>query len=126
MRAGRTRAVVNTHEQPTGAFAKNADWQFPLESVEHLISESVDGKVDFINATRLATALMGDSIATNLFMLGCHQKGAIPVSEAALMRAIELNGVAVEANKKAFLWAVALRSIWRKSKKLRFRLRTSL
>jgi indolepyruvate ferredoxin oxidoreductase len=40
MRAGRTRAVVNTHEQPTGAFAKNADWQFPLESVEHLISES--------------------------------------------------------------------------------------
>jgi indolepyruvate ferredoxin oxidoreductase len=85
MRAGRTRAVVNTHEQPTGAFAKNADWQFPLESVEHLISESVEGKADFINATRLATALMGDSIATNLFMLGfAYQKGAIPVSEAAL------------------------------------------
>ncbi|MBR7777475.1 indolepyruvate ferredoxin oxidoreductase family protein [Undibacterium rugosum] len=105
MRAGRTRAVVNTHEQPTGAFAKNADWQFPLESVEHLISESVSGKVDFINATRLATALMGDSIATNLFMLGfAYQKGAIPVSEAALMRAIELNGVAIESNKKAFLW----------------------
>jgi indolepyruvate ferredoxin oxidoreductase len=105
MRAGRTRAVVNTHEQPTGAFAKNADWQFPLESVEHLIDESVAGKVDFINATRLATALMGDSIATNLFMLGfAYQKGAIPVSEAALMRAIELNGVAIESNKKAFLW----------------------
>lgn len=105
MRAGRTRAVVNTHEQPTGAFAKNADWQFPLESTEHLISESVGGKVDFINATRLATALMGDSIATNLFMLGfAYQKGAIPVSEAALMRAIELNGVAIESNKKAFLW----------------------
>jgi indolepyruvate ferredoxin oxidoreductase len=127
MRAGRTRAVVNTHEQPTGAFAKNADWQFPLESVEHLISESVDGKVDFINATRLATALMGDSIATNLFMLGfAYQKGAIPVSEAALMRAIELNGVAVEAKKRLSCGAVALRSIWRKSKKLRFRLRTSL
>ncbi|MES2038471.1 MAG: indolepyruvate ferredoxin oxidoreductase family protein [Pseudomonadota bacterium] len=105
MRAGRTRAVINTHEQPTGPFAKNPDWQFPLESVEHLISESVGGNVDFINATKLATALMGDSIATNLFMLGfAYQKGAIPVSETALLRAIELNGVAIEANKKAFLW----------------------
>ncbi|MBX9902344.1 MAG: indolepyruvate ferredoxin oxidoreductase family protein [Burkholderiaceae bacterium] len=105
MRAGRTRAVVNTHEQPTGPFAKNADWQFPAASVEQLISESVDGKVDFINATKLATALMGDSIATNLFMLGfAFQKGAIPLSEAALLRAVELNGVAIESNKKAFLW----------------------
>ena len=105
MRAGRTRALVNTHEQPTGPFAKNADWQFPAASVEQLISESVDGKVDFINATKLATALMGDSIATNLFMLGfAFQKGAIPLSEAALLRAVELNGVAIESNKKAFLW----------------------
>ncbi|MDE2429703.1 MAG: 2-oxoacid:acceptor oxidoreductase family protein, partial [Burkholderiales bacterium] len=105
MRSGRTRAVINTHEQPTGAFAKTPDWQFPLESTEHLIAESVGGNVDFINATKLATALMGDSIATNLFMLGfAYQKGAIPVSEAALLRAIELNGVAIESNKKAFLW----------------------
>lgn len=105
MRAGRTRAVINTHEQPTGAFAKNPDWQFPLDSTERLISDSVEGRADFINATRLATALMGDSIATNLFMLGfSYQKGAIPVSEAALLRAIELNGVAIEANKQAFTW----------------------
>ena len=105
MRAGRTRAVINTNEQPTGPFAKNPDWQFPLASTEQLISESVGGKADFINATKLATALMGDSIATNLFMLGfAFQKGAIPLSEAALLRAIELNGVAVDANKKAFLW----------------------
>ena len=105
MRAGRTRAVINTNEQPTGPFAKNPDWQFPLESTEHLISESVGGNVDFINATKIATALMGDSIATNLFMLGfAFQKGAIPLSEAALLRAIELNGVAIDSNKKAFLW----------------------
>lgn len=105
MRVGRTRAVINTHEQPTGPFAKNPDWQFPLESTEHLIAESVGNQVDFINASKLATALMGDAIATNLFMLGfAYQKGAIPVSEAALQRAIELNGVAIESNKKAFLW----------------------
>lgn len=105
MRAGRTRAVINTHEQPTGPFAKNPDWQFPLESTERLISDSVGGNVDFVNATKLATALMGDSIATNLFILGfAFQKAAIPLSEAALLRAIELNGVAIDANKKAFLW----------------------
>jgi len=105
MRPGRTRAVVNTHQQPTGHFAKNPDWQFPLQEVQALINESVADRADYIDATRLATALMGDSIATNLFMLGfAYQKGALPVSEAALLRAIELNGVAIDANKKSFLW----------------------
>ncbi len=109
MRPGRTRAVVNTHQQATGHFAQNPDWRFPLGEVKRLISQSVDASAnsgaDFIDATRLATALMGDSIATNLFMLGfAWQKGCIPVSESALLRAIELNGVAVDANKKSFLW----------------------
>ncbi len=107
MRPGRTFAIVNQHEQPPGTFAQNADWQYPSESVEALITESVGGAqaVDFINATKLATALMGDSIASNLFMMGyAWQKGRIPLSEAALLRAIELNGVAVESNKRSFLW----------------------
>ena len=107
MRPGRTFAIVNQHEQPPGTFAQNADWQYPAESVEALITESVGGSqsVDFINATKLATALMGDSIASNLFMMGyAFQKGRIPLSEASLLRAIELNGVAVESNKRSFLW----------------------
>jgi indolepyruvate ferredoxin oxidoreductase len=105
MRPGRTRAVVNTHQQPTGHFAKNPDWDMPFDEVKALIEESVDNRADFIDATRLATALMGDSIATNLFMLGfAYQKGCIPVSEVAILRAIELNGVAIESNKKSFLW----------------------
>jgi indolepyruvate ferredoxin oxidoreductase len=62
-------------------------------------------RVDFVEATRLATALMGDSVATNLFMVGyAWQKGLIPLSLAAIERAIELNGVAVEANKATLLW----------------------
>ncbi|MDP9108424.1 MAG: indolepyruvate ferredoxin oxidoreductase family protein [Pseudomonadota bacterium] len=105
MRPGRTRAVVNTHQQPTGKFTQDADWDFPIEQVQALITESVEGRADFIDATRLATALMGDSIATNLFMLGfAYQRECIPVTESALMRAIELNGVAIESNKKSFLW----------------------
>lgn len=105
MRPGRTRAIVNTHQTPVGSFAKDPDWAFPLDAVQALILESVDGNAHFIDATKLATALMGDSIATNLFMLGfAYQQGAIPISEAALLRAIELNGVAIESNKKSFLW----------------------
>jgi indolepyruvate ferredoxin oxidoreductase len=105
MRPGRTRAVINTHQQPTGHFARKPDWQFPFAEVQALINESVADRADYIDATKLATALMGDSIATNLFMLGfAYQKGALPVSEEALLRAIELNGVAIEANKKSFLW----------------------
>jgi indolepyruvate ferredoxin oxidoreductase len=109
MRPGRTSAIVNLHEQPPGTFAQQADWQYPAEQVRALINEAVGaaehGSSDFIDATKLATALMGDSIAANLFMMGyAWQKGRIPLSEAALLRAIELNGVAVAANKKSFLW----------------------
>ena len=106
MRPGRTMAVINLHEQPPGTFAQNPDWQYPVEEVRALIGESAGaGGADFIDATKLATALMGDSIAANLFMLGyAWQKGRIPLNEASLLRAIELNGVAAASNKKSFLW----------------------
>lgn len=105
MRSGRTRAVVNLHQQPPGQFTRNPDWQFPLEEIKTLILEALDQQADFIDATRLATALMGDAIATNLFMLGyAFQRGAVPLGEAALLRAIEINGVAVASNQRSFLW----------------------
>jgi indolepyruvate ferredoxin oxidoreductase len=76
--------------------------------------------VDFVQASELATALMGDSIATNLFMVGyAWQKGMVPVGEAAILQAIELNGAAVDSNKAAFEWgrraAVDLASVERDS-----------
>jgi len=105
MQSGRTFALVNTFEQPTGHFAQNPDWQFPAEQIRALISESVGGHAEFLDATTLATRLMGDAIAANLFLLGfAYQKGHVPVTAEALHRAIVLNGVAVEANQKAFLW----------------------
>jgi indolepyruvate ferredoxin oxidoreductase len=107
MGPGRTSVIVNLHEQPTGTFAQNADWQYPAEQVRALILEAAggDNAVDFLDATKLATALMGDSIAANLFMLGyAWQKGRVPLTEAALLRAIELNGVAIASNKQSFLW----------------------
>ncbi len=106
MRSGRTRAVVNTAMVMTADFTRDADLRFPLGSMEKEIEDAVGAEAaDFFDATRLATALMGDSIATNLFVLGyAYQQGLIPVSEAAIVRAIELNAVAVDANRKSFLW----------------------
>src|SRR5258706_2756540 len=102
---GRTVAVINTNEQPTGQFAQDPDWQFPAAEVRALIAEAVTDRTHFVDATRLATALMGDSIATNLFMLGfAYQQSLVPLSAQALLRAVELNGVSIDANQKAFLW----------------------
>ncbi|MBP5858864.1 indolepyruvate ferredoxin oxidoreductase family protein [Marivibrio halodurans] len=103
---GQTRAIINTHQTVTGDFTRNPDWTFPVEEMKNVIAEEV-GKdaAHFVEATELAEALMGDSIATNLFMVGyAAQKGLLPVSLEAVERAIELNGVAIEFNKRALLW----------------------
>ena len=106
MAGDRTRVVANVAATPTADFTRNADLSFPLDSMSATIVEAVGaGNADFVDASRLATALMGDAIATNLFMLGyAWQKGMIPLSAAAIERAIELNQVAVQANKTAFSW----------------------
>ncbi|HEY2628872.1 MAG TPA: indolepyruvate ferredoxin oxidoreductase family protein, partial [Usitatibacter sp.] len=105
MQSGSTRAVINSDVAPTGGFTKDPDLQLPEGDMAASIREACGGSADFIDASELATALMGDSIATNLFMVGyAWQKGLIPIGEAAIIQAIELNGAAVESNKKAFEW----------------------
>ena len=99
-------AIVNSYEQITGEFARNPDLSIPgrrlREQIRHAVGEE---RSVFLDAHALATGLMGDSIATNLFMLGfAWQKGLVPVSESALMQAIELNRVAIDFNKQSFLW----------------------
>jgi indolepyruvate ferredoxin oxidoreductase len=64
-----------------------------------------EGHCAFVDANGLATALMGDAIYTNPFMLGyAWQKGWLPLAYETMLRAIEINGVAVENNRKAFEW----------------------
>ena len=106
MQVGYTRAIVNAQETITGDFTHEPDLKVPGAEMIDLIRETVGNEAtEIVDATRIATALMGDSIATNLFMLGfAWQQGTIPVSEEALMRAIELNRVAIDANKRAFRW----------------------
>jgi indolepyruvate ferredoxin oxidoreductase len=106
MGEGRTYAAINANGTPTSTFIKNPDWQFPGATAENDIRKACgEGRVDMIDAASIATALMGDNIATNMFILGyAWQKGWVPLEGAALMRAIELNGVSIDFNKQAFNW----------------------
>ncbi|MBV8465288.1 MAG: indolepyruvate ferredoxin oxidoreductase family protein, partial [Burkholderiales bacterium] len=106
MRHGHTRAVINSYEAATGDVLKNPDMPFPSRTMVDTVKNAVgEGNLDQVDATQIATALMGDSIATNMFMLGfAWQRGLIPISEASIMRAIELNGAAIDMNKQAFIW----------------------
>ena len=103
---GTSRAIVNTHETITGEFTRHPDIAFP----SHMLRLSIEAGAgadacDFIDATGIATALMGDSIATNMFMLGyAYQQGLVPIGHEALEQAIELNGAAIAMNTAAFRW----------------------
>lgn len=116
---GVTHALINSAESLTGSFVRtfarqaetgdleaNPDPRFRTSSMLTQITEVVgEAQALFVDASRIATALMGDSIATNTFMLGfAYQKGWLPVGEAALLQAIELNGAAIAFNKAAFAW----------------------
>ncbi|MBC7500145.1 MAG: indolepyruvate ferredoxin oxidoreductase family protein [Herminiimonas sp.] len=106
MGEGRTHAAINSTSTPTAAFVKNPDWQYPGAAAESDIRAACGSeRVDFIDAGKIATALMGDTIATNMFMLGyAWQKAWVPLTEASIIKAIELNGVSVDFNKQAFNW----------------------
>ena len=103
---GRTRAVINGTLTPTAQFVLDRDMDLSEAPMQRALrAAAAPEAVDFVPATALATALMGDAIATNLFMLGyAFQKGLVPLSRAAIERAIELNGTAVESGKAAFAW----------------------
>jgi len=104
--AADTRAVVNLEEVRTGEFVQNFDKTFDAPEMRKRIQGRVGaGQANFVPATQLAVALIGDSIATNLFMAGfAWQKGLIPLSREAIEQAIKLNGAAVEASLRAFDW----------------------
>ncbi|MDD9883909.1 MAG: indolepyruvate ferredoxin oxidoreductase family protein [Gammaproteobacteria bacterium] len=104
--SARAHAVVNTHENPTADFIHDPDYRFPAEAMRRLISDETGAtKTAFVDATRIARDLLGDSIAANLFLLGfAYQRGLIPVSAEAIAQAIELNNVAVDFNRRAFRW----------------------
>ena len=101
-----SHAVVNSHLSPTAEFTRNADAVFPLHAMQQSILDELEPeRGHFVDATKLATALLGDAIFANFFLLGvAYQQGLVPLGAAAIEQAIELNGVAVEQNRQALLW----------------------
>jgi len=105
IRKDETGVVVNTAEIYPGNFTHDADYTIPTERIERVIQKTAGAKVCFVDATGIATALLGNSIAANMFMLGyAWQKGLVPLDDSSILRAIELNHEAVELNRHAFLW----------------------
>ncbi|MGU7782286.1 indolepyruvate ferredoxin oxidoreductase family protein [Burkholderia sp. PU8-34] len=105
-RKGATRMLVNTHEVMTGEFTRHPDLKFPASDLRAgMVAAVGEHHVEFVDATKYALNLFGDTIAGNMFMLGyAYQRGLIPVSADAINSAIELNGAAVSSNQEAFLW----------------------
>ena len=106
LRKGHSHSVINSHETMTAEFTRDPDMVFPEQGlIDAIRGATGDDAASFVDAGRLATALLGDSIASNLFMVGyAYQKGLLPFGEEAILRAVELNGVAIEFNNQAFLW----------------------
>jgi indolepyruvate ferredoxin oxidoreductase len=103
---GRTTAIVNDHVAPTADFASHPDLDLSPAAMQEGIRRGAGPEAcSFVPATALATALFGDAIAANLFLLGfALQRGCLPVGLGALERAIELNGRAVATNLRALAW----------------------
>ena len=100
-----TRAVISADLTPTADFARNPNWSVDAEALIERLKSALGDKLFVIDAQRLAKDLTGDAIASNMFMLGAAwQRGLLPLSRAAIDRAIELNGVAIEASRQAFEW----------------------
>lgn len=101
----RSRALVNGDVAPTVAFAGSRNLNMATDPMARRIERATGGKLDVLAAASLATRLMGDGIYANLLLMGyAAQKGWLPVSVASILRAIEINGVAIAANTEAFLW----------------------
>ena len=102
----RTSAVINSHEEMPATFISNRDLNYEKDSMLSTLARVCStGKLTTFDASGLTSALMGNSITANLFLLGvASQKGLLPVSVQAIERALEINGMGIESNKAAFLW----------------------
>lgn len=100
----RTRAVVNIDNTPVAAFVLNNQIDFKNEDIKKALIAATKDQF-FVDATSATGTLLGDEMGTNVFMMGyAWQKGMIPLSFEAIDKAIDLNGVSVEDNKRAFAY----------------------
>ena len=106
MAPGRSFVALNSHGTPTASLIGNPNWRFPGAGCEAALAAAVGrDHLGAFDAEQAAVQLLGESIYSNPLLLGyAWQKGLIPLSRAALLRAMELNGVQVQNNQAAFEW----------------------
>jgi len=110
MQAGRSKAVVNSHEIMTGDFTRDTEFRIPTDQLALALQARLRDRLVMFDASDLAAKAMGDSIYSNMMVFGAAwQMGAVPLSGDAIRQAIVLNGTAVARNLRAFeigRWAV--------------------
>src|SRR4029077_9674183 len=101
--SSRTVGVINSHVIPTADFILNRDFNFQARKVNQVLETALRRGFSFLDFTKPAETLLGDSIATNMMMMGfAYQKGLLPLGAAAIEQAIEVNGVSIKMNTQAF------------------------
>jgi len=101
--SGRTVGVINSHVIPTADFILNRDFNFQARKVNQVLETALRRDSSFLDFTKPAETLLGDSIATNMMMMGfAYQKGLLPLGAGAIEQAIEVNGVSIKMNTQAF------------------------
>jgi len=104
MNINSTHSIINDHETPVAGFVLDPDHSFGGKRIRQIIEKS-SKETSFINAIKIATAMFGDSIGSNMFITGyALQKGLIPVLPESMEEAIKLNNIAVDMNISAFRW----------------------
>jgi indolepyruvate ferredoxin oxidoreductase len=103
---GKTKALLNTSEMPTADFVQHRDASLRTDERVEAIRNIVGAEnTNTLDANAIAEEILGNTIYANVLLLGCAwQQGLVPVSLEAMLRAIELNNVEVDKNKKAFSW----------------------
>jgi indolepyruvate ferredoxin oxidoreductase len=106
VKPGTTAMIINLAEMLPGEFTRNPEFSLPSERLKRTVASLAGpARTHFVNASALSTALLGQSIGANMFMLGyAYQLGTLPISAEALEKAIEMNGEAVAMNHAAFRW----------------------
>ena len=101
--SSRTTGIINTHLIPIADFILNRDFNFQARKVNGVLETALRKDSSFFDFTKPAEMLLGNSIATNMMMMGfAYQKGLLPLSAKAIEQAIEVNGVAIKLNIQAF------------------------
>ena len=101
---GRSAVLLNRFVAPNAQFARDPDLDLRFDPMLEKVRPRADAdRIMQLDATRVASVMLGNAIGTNLLLVGyAWQMGLIPLGLDSIMQAIALNGTEVAMNKRAF------------------------